>query len=191
MNFSMTTQEAPLERLLSMVRLNAVNVSFKGKAVLDFGCGRDAWNCRAMARKGASLVHGVDKCFEKDCILSHDINLFSWDHFKSTVDYDLITAFAVFEHIDPTYLPKLLAILRGMINQDGVLVGTMPTPKAKPVLEFLSYRLKLIDSSQVLDHKAYYDSYWFEYVIRDAPWRLHSYKKFQAGLNSAFVLKPV
>lgn len=30
-----------------------------------------------------------------------------------------------------------------------------PTPWAKPVLEFLSYRLNLVDESQIRDHKVY------------------------------------
>lgn len=187
----MPTQQAPLEQILSSIRLNTVNVSFKSKTVLDFGCGRDAWNCRAMVRKGALLVHGVDKCFKQEYRISQNINLFSWDDFKPSIKYDLITAFAVFEHIEPIYLPKLLTLLRDLIDQNGMLVGTVPTPRAKPVLEFLSYRLKLIDSSQILDHKVYYDNYWFEYVIRDSPWRLYSYKKFQIGMNSAFALKPI
>ena len=95
---------------------------------------------------------------------------------------------AVFEHIDPFILIDILNELTDRTSKNAIIFGTTPTPLARPVLEFLSYKLKLIDESQVRDHEIYYDDFWFNKILSNTNWILSYYKTFQFGLNSEFIL---
>ena len=82
--------------------------------------------------------------------------------------------------------------MSAICTKNAILVGTVPTPQAGPVLEFISYRLRLIDESQIRDHKVYYDDFWLSAMVgKTTTWKVSSYKKFQLGLNSLFTLRLV
>ncbi len=65
----------------------------------------------------------------------------------------------------------------------------MPTLLARPVLEMLSYHLRLIDASQIRNHMVYYDNLWLPEILSDTPWQLQCYHTFQLGMNSFFMLE--
>ena len=94
---------------------------------------------------------------------------------------------ASFEHIDPFVLINILSELSNKTSKDAIIFGTTPTPLGRPVLEFLSYRLKLIDESQIRDHEIYYDDFWFNKILSKTNWYLSYYRTFQFGLNSEFI----
>jgi len=64
------------------------------------------------------------------------------------------TSLAVLEHLDrpELHLGEVFRILR----PGGLLIMTTPTPRSKPVLELLAFRLHLIDAAEIRDHKHYY-----------------------------------
>ena len=117
-----------------------------------------------------------------------DINLYQSIDLLPRNDYEIITALAVFEHIPPFELLKILDKLALYSVPEAQIFGTVPTPKARPVLELLSFQLGLIDPSQIKDHWVYYDDLWLGEILALSPWKIASYKKFQFGLNSQFVL---
>lgn len=104
--------------------------------------------------------------------------------------FDVILSLACFEHIYPEQLPAILKELKTKVTKDGIIAGTVPTPPARPVLEFLSYKLGLIDPSQILDHKIYYNERRLKEVVNQGGWDLTTYKRFQLGMNSFFTLTP-
>ena len=95
---------------------------------------------------------------------------------------------AVFEHIPPFQLVDVLVALDRVSTPDALILGTVPTPSARPVLEFLSFKLGLIDPSQISDHWVYYDDLWLKEIVALSPWRVKSYQRFQFGMNSQFIL---
>ena len=102
--------------------------------------------------------------------------------------FDVILMLAVIEHIRPFDFRDLLNEFLNVTDDQGVIVATIPTTKSRPVLEFLSYKLGLIDPSQIRDHKVYYDDLWLNEILADTAWKLSFYKTFQFGLNSLVVL---
>ena len=44
-----------------------------------------------------------------------------------------------------------------MLKPGGLLVLTVPSWRAKPVLEFLSFRLGIVSRAEIEDHKRYFD----------------------------------
>jgi hypothetical protein len=102
-----------------------------------------------------------------------------------------ILSLACFEHLEPEHCRQVLKELASIAVKDTILVGTVPTPPAKPVLEFLSYRLGLIDRTQIEDHKIYYDRETLSDMIAGTGWEMIEYRRFQLGMNSFFKLKRV
>ena len=191
-----TTQHAPLERLLTILRTRKILPYVqKGATVLDFGCGRHLRTLSAISQV-AGFRLGIDSCFRAEPAgTNHDGvmtfgNMGGLEEFlaQRMMQIDLITALACFEHFDMPDLRILLKTLCQVSSRSCKIVGTVPTPKAKPVLEFLSYKLGLIDPSQIKDHRVYYDESLLVNAILDTTWRLTEYRTFQLGMNSLFVL---
>lgn len=180
-----TTQHAPLERYLARQRKQQVSDYAYGRVVLDFGCGAQAWTAREL-RPLCQRIDGVEPSIAPCTI--EGIRIVSCLEKVQDSDYNLVLALAVFEHLQPQDLRKTLNQLSTCTVPDALIVGTMPTPLARPVLEFLSYRLGLIDPSQIRDHKVYYDDLWLHEILQGTPWDLQTYRKFQLGMNSFFVL---
>ena len=184
---SPTSQDAPLERILSYFRYKRTIKHIKNKKVLDFGCGIKNWNSEFIG-KYPKLIHGVDRSKPSSEEKNNIIAIFKDIKDLPFNDYEIVLSMAVFEHIDPFILIDILSELKDKTSKNAIIFGTTPTPLARPVLEFLSYKLKLIDESQIRDHEIYYDDFWFNKILSKTNWILSYYKTFQFGLNSEFIL---
>lgn len=69
---------------------------------------------------------------------------------------DVALSLAVLEHLDKpdVFLKEVYRVLR----PGGVLLLTTPGPTSQPLLEFLAYRLHIIDEHEIRDHKRYFSS---------------------------------
>ena len=182
-----TRQDAPLERILSYFRYKRTIKYINNKKVLDFGCGLKNWNSEFIGRY-PKLLHGLDRSIPSAGIIDNVFEIFRDIQDLPFNDYEIVLSMAVFEHIDPFILIDILSELTDRTSKNAIIFGTTPTPLARPVLEFLSYKLKLIDESQIRDHEIYYDDFWFNKVLSKTDWTLSYYKTFQFGLNSEFIL---
>lgn len=184
-----TTQIAPLEGALTWLRTRKIFEGTAGKDVLDFGCGRSLKTLRALEGIAKTRT-GFDPCFYGNEITETDgIRVVgALDHMGQSSPFNCVTALACFEHLEQDELVGALQALTKVTTPDAQIFGTVPRPPAKPVLEFLAYRLGLIDPSQILDHKIYYDRKTLEKTVARGGWLMNRYEKFQLGFNSFFVL---
>lgn len=188
-----TTQTAPLEKILTILRTRKIIKYAVGKVVLDFGCGAHMRSLEVIGSR-AQRRYGLDSFFKDEKPFTTadgvtGVGSFSdlKDVLKSNGDQiTCIISLACFEHMESYELKSVLAVLHEFSSEDAVLVGTVPTPRAKPVLEFLSYKLRLIDPSQIEDHKVYYNRTMFEDVLEGTGWKISEYDLFQFGMNSFF-----
>ena len=69
--------------------------------------------------------------------------------------FDFITMLAVLEHLDnpEAILHECARILR----PGGGLLLTVPSWYAKPVLEFLAFKLRVVNPDEIRDHKRYFN----------------------------------
>lgn len=191
-----TTQNAPLERLLTHLRTRKILPFIKGANVLDFGCGAYLRTLRIIGKLTAAR-YGIDSVFASTgshrtpdgigvAASFQDLaNMLNSDEVK----INCIVSLACFEHLEYEQCRGVLRELSRLSAPQAILVGTVPTPAAKPVLEFISYKLRLIDRSQIEDHKVYYDRDSFVRMIHGTGWALTQYKRFQLGMNSFFKLE--
>ncbi len=100
---------------------------------------------------------------------------------------DCVFMLAVLEHLpeNTCLLDEAVRVLK----RGGVLILTTPTPAAKPVLEFLSYRLHIISEESIREHQHYYS----KKELLERMKRLHCsvirYETFQFGWNALIVGK--
>ena len=182
-----TTQKAPLEKVLSYFRYKRTLRFIKNKKVLDFGCGITNWNEKFIG-KYPKLIHGIDSSIINSVEQDSLINVYKEIDELPESSYEVVLSMAVFEHISPFDFIDVLKKLSILTTKNAIIFGTTPTPISRPILEFLAYKLKLVDESQIKDHKVYYDELWLSQMLLNTDWKLTSYKTFQFGLNGEFII---
>ncbi|HDY69914.1 MAG TPA: methyltransferase domain-containing protein [Actinobacteria bacterium] len=159
----------------------------EGAVVMDVGCGNEHLfldMIQDRVRKG----YGIDKKVEPYVEQKIEMMNFDFDN-KSVVRFPLpegsgvnqVFMLAVIEHV---YHAR--AILEGIYNaleEGGEFFLTTPTLFSKPVLEFLSYRLKLVCEDQIRDHKHYFAKDEMEGLLGEIGFRDIRHKYFQCGMN--------
>ncbi len=156
-------------------------------SVVDLGCGRTAPLVQLLVRQGrAQRGIGVD-CDVEDSSPHPDV------HFVATnlnahiplpdEDTDAVVSLAVLEHLTApdTYLAEAYRILR----PGGTLFLTTPSPRAEPVLNFLAFKLNIIDAREIADHKQYFSTVMVRDALMLAGFVRHDIRitTFQCGMN--------
>ena len=125
----------------------------KDSAVLDLGCGREGKFVKSLKSRVKTAV-GIDKKAEpfEDGGISVQRGTFDGEPLPfADGTFDCVTMLAVIEHLKKR--PETLKEARRVLKPGGLLVLTAPTWAAKPVLEFLAFRLGVVDKNEVADHK--------------------------------------
>lgn len=174
----------PIDRTLRRLRARAVDRHVPaGSRVLDVGCGLDNWLVRSSDRFRSDSV-GIDPDLDEECVDDRGR--------RATVDdiaveqpggFDAATSLAVIEHLPTDQVAGHLTAIRTVLRPGGVLFLTTPTPRSKPVLEFLAYRLKVISAHEIRDHRHYYDETELVEAMRRAGFERIEHEHFQFGLN--------
>jgi ubiquinone/menaquinone biosynthesis C-methylase UbiE len=98
---------------------------------------------------------------------------------------DHVSMIAFFEHLANPQL--VLAEVRRILKTGGRLLISTPSSKAKPLLGFLAFRLKIIAAYEIAEHKRYYQAASLRHCLEEAGFTVIFYKTFQFGLNQIVV----
>lgn len=98
---------------------------------------------------------------------------------------DCVFMLAVLEHL-PVHTFLVEEAVR-VLKKGGRLILTTPTPAAKPLLEFLSYRLHVISEASIREHKHYYTKKELLACMKKYNCKIVTYKTFQFGWNQLLV----
>lgn len=158
-----------------------------GSRVLDVGCGLENWLIRSMTGRPSGWRDdslGIDPDLDETAVDAHGRRSDLADVADSEPGaYDAVTSLAVIEHLPPDRVAEHLDAIRTTLRPGGVLVLTTPTPRSKPVLEFLAFRLHVISAHEIRDHRHYYDGEELLALLADAGFERTSHTPFQLGLN--------
>jgi 2-polyprenyl-3-methyl-5-hydroxy-6-metoxy-1,4-benzoquinol methylase len=148
----------------------------------DIGCGyRGVFVERASKLKGVSF-YGGDRWVAKE-----NPRLVTFD-FASPPALperpNLVTMHAVLEHLnDPG---AAVHYVYETLEPGGYLLLTAPSNAAKPILEFLAFKLKVISRQEIADHKTYFNKTSLIALLKtpDGPYAEVAHRYFQFGLNN-------
>jgi len=179
-----------LDIAIAYSRLSKIKKYFsKNDVVLDFGCGRQCFFLRNINVKKAI---GLDYDAENQTI-GKNIKVIKYLFTKKLPfpnnSFTKITMLAVLEHLDLKRVEILFKEFKRILKKDGKIILTTPTPKSKPIMEFLANKLHIISKLEIKDHKKYYSKEDLEIIARKKGFSIEKYKTFQFGLNSLCVLK--
>ncbi len=177
-----------LDTFLYQMRITRIvkAADFHDKIVADTGCGfnyRFLRSVETMIQKGYAVDMSLDTKYTSNTLelvisnLNESIGL-------DNESVDIVSSMAILEHLDnpEQYLREVYRILR----PGGVLVMTIPSVWAKPVLEFMAYTLKIISEEEIRDHKTYYEKKSLFEILEKTGFKKenikHSY--FQFGMNN-------
>lgn len=185
-----------LDKLLFFLRTRVITSKLTDtaqvKKVLDLGCGYNGYFLMNIIGYFPSLKEaaGVDLSVtpnlgvSKLTLVQGDLN----DKLPFTDNtFDIVFSTAVLEHLE-NYDLALKEMYR-VINDGGRLFLTTPAPSAKPVLEFLSYKLGLIEEHEIRDHKKYFSRNELCTLFKDLGFREVRVMPFQLGLNTIAVCR--
>jgi len=178
--------EPILEPLLRKMRIRRVLPyirEHRNCRLLDIGCGWDARFLKSVEPyigagvgvdfKAPELVEGkirTERLTLQDCLPYADSS------------FDLVTMLAVLEHLEQP--EAILREIHRVLCPGGKLVLTVPSKAARPVLEFLAFRLGVVSRAEIADHKIYYDRDSLSLLLRLAGFTLRRHRYFQLGMNN-------
>ncbi len=181
-----------LDKIISWTRLGKViRYVEPGDRILDFGCGHQAYllnHVKDRIKKGV----GIDYDSKSHKIASH-IEVINY-HFKSDLpfeksSFDKIFMLASLEHLTPETADRLFEEFARILTKDGKIILTTPTPRGKLILEFMAFKLGVISSEEVADHKKYYGKKDLEAFANKHGYIINTYRTFQMGGNCLCVME--
>lgn len=156
-----------VDDMLRLFRLRKIERFVPKHGVLiDLGCGHEAYMLRYFQPRMKELW-GYDKDVAPIDEGALHVRSFALSEAipREDVSADVVTLCAALEHF-----PDDVAIIREarrVLRPDGVLLVTVPSVYAKPVLEVLAF-LRVISPEEIHDHKRYYTPNIVRKVFRDA-----------------------
>ncbi|BAI60313.1 conserved hypothetical protein [Methanocella paludicola SANAE] len=99
-----------------------------------------------------------------------------------TGSMDCVTLIAVLEHLDRP--EDVLGECYRIVKNRGKILITTPSPASKPILEFLSYRLKIVSPVEIRDHKHYYSRSELKTILEECGFTGVQVRSFEFGLNN-------
>lgn len=178
----------PILRRLRIRRVIPTIERYPDCHLLDIGCG---WDYRLLRTLKPFLKSGIGvdyKVQEMKIGKIETIKMVITDALPfADESFDVITMLAVLEHLsDPLSMVKEIG---RVLKKNGRLVMTVPSKAAQPVLEFLSYRLKIVNADEIRDHKKYYNRAELEKLFSQTSMIIEHHSYFQFGVNNFCIIK--
>ncbi len=170
----------------------------KKMVVADLGCGPEIRFWRFCQKKHLEIkqYYGVDPLIDlqkkKQLEKNSKITIVTQPLVKKinlpSQSVDAVVGFAFLEHID--YPQEVLRDAVRILKSGGVLIFTTPSYRAKPILEFLAFKLGVISPREIAEHQRYFSK---EDLLKLLPPALNSnqifHRYFEWGMNNLVVVK--
>lgn len=184
-----------LEGFLARQRVKVANkllnfVPFKGK-ILDLGCGT-----YPLFLMNTSFLDkfGIDKVVREEYRMQtsmRNISLLNFDIEKGDKIpfednyFDAVVMLAVFEHLDPSRLERILKDINRILKPGGMYVMTTPAVWTDRLLRFMA-RLRLVSPEEIEEHKDAYSRSRISVIFQKAGFSKQNIKSgyFEMFMNT-------
>lgn len=151
--------------------------------LLDVGCG---WDYRLLKTIEPCIGSGVGidfKVREMESTKIKTVRMWMAGSLPfESESFDIVTMLAVLEHLsDPL---GMMSETERVLKKEGRLVLTVPSKIAKPVLEFLAYRLHIVSEVEMKDHKQYFNRHDLRELLCQSGMTIEEHRYFQMGMNN-------
>ena len=182
-------KEAILEPILRKLRIRRVLPVIKQYPeckLLDVGCG---WEARLLKQVEPHVALGIGIDFKAP---PHEFSKIKT--ISATIDktlpfadssFHVVTLMATLEHLQ--HPEAILHDIHRILLNGGIVVGTVPSKASKPVLEFLSYKLNIVNPDEIRDHKQYFDKKSLVKILKECGFKDIQHSYFQLGMNNFFI----
>lgn len=146
-----------LDHLIESIRLrNIIGHIPRNGILVDLGCGYDANLLTFLSprlKQGIGLDLSVSKHPKSNNVQLKSARADKRLPLKSN-SVDGVTALATIEHVE--HPEVLLNESFRILKPGGILLLTTPAAHAKPLLEFMAFKLHIISDEEIGDHKQYF-----------------------------------
>ncbi len=184
-------KEAFLEPFLRKKRILKILPFIKNTQnckLLDIGCGWDARLLKSI-EPYVSLGVGIDfkaPPLQTEKIRTYKLRIEDTLPFENKT-FNIVTMLAVLEHLG--HPEKIVKEIDRILCDNGYLIITVPSKVSRPILEFLAFRLKIVSSEEIRDHKRYYNYKELKNLFQSTTLSILEHHYFQLGMNNFCVLK--
>ena len=184
-------KEPILEPFLRKMRINKILPIIKkypNSKLLDIGCG---FNYKFLLEVEPYISEGYGIDFKvpelkNGKIKTKQIKLNDKLPFHKN-SFDFVTMLAVLEHLDHPI--EIVKEIERILKPKGKLILTVPSRNSKPVLEFLAYKMKIVNEEEINDHKKYYNYKDLEKLFKETgKLKIQEHRYFQFYMNNFCVL---
>jgi len=186
-----TMKEPILESFLRKMRMNQVLPIIKkypNSKLLDIGCGFN-YKFLLEVEPYISEGYGIDLKvpeLRNGKIKTKQIKLNDKLPYNGN-SFDFVIMLAVLEHLDQPI--EIVKEIERILKPKGKLILTVPSRNSKPVLEFLAYKMKIVNEEEINDHKKYYNYKDLEKLFKKTDkLKIQEHKYFQFFMNNFCVV---
>ena len=185
-----------LENILFLLRTRKIKKNLKRlkniDSVIDVGCGYNAKSLQKLLFFFPEIKNstGIDFSINENLdnkkinLIEHDLN--KAFPVKNGI-FDVVISSAVIEHLNDNELT--IKEIHRILKPGGYLLLTTPSKFNKPILEFFAYKLKLLDETEIRDHKKYFTKTELDSILKNCMFKDVDVKYFEFGLNIFAVCK--
>jgi SAM-dependent methyltransferase len=160
----------------------------EGSIVCDIGCGKEGYFLNKLSDR---IKYGIGfdekiKDQKRDKYELRQLKIIGNIPLENE-KCDVVAMVAVLEHLSNPQ--RVLNESFRILKKGGRLILTTPTPLARPLLNFLSFKLKLIDKNEIKDHKNYFWTKNVRKMLLESGFREENIKNsfFEIFLNNLIV----
>lgn len=182
-----------LDKFIAYLRFREVlkKNDFDGKKIIDFGSGSnfDVLKKRYSKTKKAIFIdkHGYPFKNNQFSFLKYEDKINELENDLKNEKFDIILMCAVIEHLDNP--ESIFNFLKNYLNKNGYFFITAPSKFSKPLLEFLGFKLGIINKFLLAEHKRYYNLDAYEELATRTNLKLINFKYFECMMNTSAILK--
>ena len=180
-------KEPFLEKFLRYLRAKIVISCLGGsKIICDIGCGFNAYFL-SKVKKIITKGYGIDKKVnikETGNIILEKAEFFNNLPFKDNY-FDAVTMIAVLEHLKDCN--SIIKEAHRILKPKGLLIITTPTTQAKKLLEFLAYKLHILNKEEIKEHCQYFNKNEITGLLENNHFFVKKYAYFEYKFNSIAV----
>lgn len=153
--------------------------------VCDVGCGREGYFLKEISHR-IRTGYGFDikaEYYKDNKIEIRENDLENGNIPLKDQAVDTVVMLAVLEHLKEP--EKIIKEISRILKNNGCFYLTTPSRMAKGILEFLAFKLKIINKNDILDHKKYFTPKEIMELLSGAGFKKENItiKYFEFGLN--------